>query len=235
MEVLWKIGDEERKGVKIDENFVEEKRYEITGTYVFVKVGTTSEVRVVERVIIEGKSQEIAPSLQISSLGNDALDDLFATVDVKFDASASKVRSGKISQFIFDFGEGKPPSEGEAVKMYRYTIPGKYTVKMTVVKTDGTQQSISRNLVIKEIPRKLELGSSVSQGIIGKPVEFMTTGTVGQIESSTWDFGDGSPSAQEPNPTHTFEKAGTFTVKLSANYADGTVRNAEMDFVVSAE
>ncbi len=234
-EVLWKIDTEERKGLKIDVNFVEEKRYEVAVTYVFVKPGTTNEVRVPEKIIIEGRTQEIVPSLQISSLGNDSLDGLFAEVDVKFDASASKVKTGKISQFIFDFGEGKPPSVGEAVKTYRYAIPGNYTIKLTVVKTDGGEQSISRTLVIKELPKKLEIWSSVSQGIVGKPVDFMITGTVGQVASSTWDFGDGSPAVQETNPTHVFEKSGNYTVKISASYADGTIRNAEVDFVVTDE
>lgn len=232
-EVLWKIGDTERKGFKIEQDFVEEKRYEIVSTYVFVRTGTTEEYKVSEKIILEGKSREIMPALQISSLGNDDLDNLFATVDVKFDASASKVRSGKISQFIYDFGEGKPPSEGEAVKIYRYAIPGEYTVKVTAVKNDGTKESISRNLIIKEIPRKLALSTSVSQGITGKTVEFMTSGTVGQIESYSWDFGDGTAPSQEPNPTHVFDKAGNYTVKLSATYADGTIRNAELDFVVA--
>lgn len=230
--VLWKIADDEVSGNKIDYDFVEEIRYEVLVTYVFVNKITKVETQVSEKIVIEGKSKEIVPSLLISSLGNDSLDNLFATVDVKFDASASKVRSGKISQFIYDFGEGKPASEGEGVKIYRYTIPGEYTVKLTVVKTTGEKESVSRNIIIKEIPRKLELSSSVSKGIVGKTVEFNTVGTVGQIESYSWDFGDGTPPLQEPNAVHIFEKAGTYTVKLSANYADGTIRNAEMDFEV---
>jgi PKD repeat protein len=119
--------------------------------------------------------------------------------------------------------------------MYRYAIPGEYTVKLTVVKTTGEKESTSRNIIIKEIPRKLELSSSVSKGVTGKTVEFNTVGTVGQIESYSWDFGDGTPPLQEPNATHIYEKAGTYTVKLSANYADGTIRNAEMEFEVEAE
>jgi PKD repeat protein len=63
----------------------------------------------------------------------------------------------------------------------------------------------------------------------------MITGTVGQVASSTWDFGDGSPAVQETNPTHVFEKSGNYTVKISAIYADGTIRNAEIDFVVTDE
>lgn len=109
--VLWKIADDQLSGNKIEYDFVEEIRYEILVTYVFVNKITKAETQVSEKIVIEGKSKEIVPSLLISSLGNDSLDNLFATVDVKFDASASKVRSGKISQFIYDFGEGKPPSE----------------------------------------------------------------------------------------------------------------------------
>ncbi len=232
-EILWKIGGEEKKGTKIDYNFVEEKQYEILVTYVFAKIGTGDETKVTEKITIEGKSREIVPSLQISSNGNDTLDDLYATVDVKFDASASKVRSGKISQFIYDFWEGKPSSEGEAVKMYRYSIPGEYTVKLTVVKTDGDKESISRQLVIKELTKKLEIESLVSEWIVGKIVEFRTKeGTIWQLESYSWDFWDGTPIDQSPTPNHIFEKSGTFNVKLSANYVDGTILNAEKEFVV---
>lgn len=63
-------------------------------------------------------------------------------------------------------------------------------------------------------------------------MDFDTIGTVGQIESYKWDFGDGSPVSTEPNPTHTYETAGNYTVKLSVIYADRTVRSAEKDVTV---
>jgi microbial collagenase len=61
--------------------------------------------------------------------------------------------------------------------------------------------------------------------------EFTTEGTTGQVQSYSWDFGDGS-SSTEPNPNHAFEKAGKYTVKLSATYVDGTIARAEMSFEV---
>jgi glucose/arabinose dehydrogenase/type 1 glutamine amidotransferase len=36
-----------------------------------------------------------------------------------------------------------------------------------------------------------------------------------------WDFGDGSPTSAEPNPTHTYEEDGTYEVTLTVTYADG--------------
>jgi PKD repeat protein len=188
-EVLWKVDGKERKGTRIEADFVEEKQYEVYVSYVFVKVGTTEETKATEKIIIEGKSREIVPILEVASDGNNALDNLYATVDVKFDASGTMVRSGKIAKFVFDFGEGKPLSEGEAVKIYRYTIPGEYTVKLTVVKTDGAKESISRKLVVKELAKKLEIESGISQGTSGKEAEFrVKEGTIGQIESYSWDF-----------------------------------------------
>ncbi|MFB0964783.1 MAG: PKD domain-containing protein [Patescibacteria group bacterium] len=52
------------------------------------------------------------------------------------------------------------------------------------------------------------------------------------METYSWDFGDGTVPSSEPNPTHVFEKSGTFTVKLEAKYADQTVKSSEKDIVV---
>jgi PKD repeat protein len=231
-EVTWKIGNDDRKGLKISYDFVEEKRHDVTVNYIFAKTGTTDEISVVEKIIIDGKSREITPKLIMTAEGGAESDSLFAPLNISFDASASKVRSGRIAQFFYDFGEGRGTAEGGAVSEYRYTIPGVYTVKLTVQKDDGSKDAITRQIVIKEMPKKLSVSSSVSSGIVGKTVEFTTEGTIGQVQSYSWDFGDGSSSVTEPNPNHTFEKTGKYTVKLSATYADGTIGRAEMSFEV---
>ena len=48
--------------------------------------------------------------------------------------------------------------------------------------------------------------TSVYSGMIGKPIDFDTKGTTGQIESYEWDFGDGNTST-DAMPTHVYEKA----------------------------
>jgi PKD repeat protein len=231
-EVTWKIGNDDRKGLRISYDFVEEKRYDVTVNYVFAKTGTDEETTIVEKIILDGKAQEITPKLVMTAEGGAESDSLFAPLNISFDASASRVRSGRIAQFFYDFGEGRGTSEGGAVAEYRYTIAGVYTVKLTVQKDDGSKASITRQIVIKEIPKKLNIGSSVSSGLVGRSIEFTTDGTTGQVQSFIWDFDDGSSTSTEPNPTHSFEKAGKYTIKLSATYADGTIGRAEMEFEV---
>jgi PKD repeat protein len=50
------------------------------------------------------------------------------------------------------------------------------------------------------------------------------TNTSQNYTSLSWDFGDGSPTSSETNPTHTYAAAGSYTVALTATGADGTDR-----------
>lgn len=60
-------------------------------------------------------------------------------------------------------------------------------------------------------------------------VEFTNTST--EATSYIWDFGDGDASA-EANPTHTYDAAGTYTVKLTATSTGGVV-SAENNVTVT--
>ncbi len=232
--VKWDIDGSEKQGLVVTHEFVTEKRYEINIKYLFAKTGSDEEFSADEKIIIEGKKQEIAPSFKmIFPDGQSDVDSLYAPTKITFDGSASSVRSGKISKFIYDFGEGKEPSEGDAVKTYEYDIPGEYTITLTIVKDDGSRESAKRKIIIKEVPKNLTIHSSVSSGKVGLGVDFDSFGSVGQIEKYEWNFGDGSTTASEPNPTHVFTTAGTYTVKLSVTYIDGTVRTADMDMKVA--
>ena len=134
----------------------------MSAEYVFSKTGTQDETRVTERIVVDGKVQEISPKLVFTQEGGGDSDNLFVPLVLNFDASASRVRSGKIAQFIYDFGEGKAISEGPAITQYRYTIPGTYTIKLTVQKDDGTKASTSRSIVVKALPKKVDIKTSVS-------------------------------------------------------------------------
>lgn len=55
----------------------------------------------------------------------------------------------------------------------------------------------------------------------GKPVQFQDKSTSAPT-SWRWEFGDGTPSSTLQNPTHTYDTAGTFQVKLTVTNAAGT-------------
>ncbi|RSK46182.1 DUF7948 domain-containing protein [Hymenobacter perfusus] len=47
-----------------------------------------------------------------------------------------------------------------------------------------------------------------------------------------WEFGDGSPTSNEEKPVHMFENPGTYSVKLTARYANCTVETSFVPVIV---
>jgi PKD repeat protein len=50
-----------------------------------------------------------------------------------------------------------------------------------------------------------------------------------------WDFGDGSPTSSDANPTHVFQKEGEFTTTLSVTDSKGITGSEEYDILVEKE
>jgi PKD repeat protein len=225
--VEWDFGGKEKKaGALVDYEIISEGRLEVTAKYVFKHSGTDETGEVTEKIVFESRKKDLAAQMSIVQ------DSSYAPSTIRFDASASSTKNGTITKFIFDFGAGKPAAEGDAVQTYRYDAPGEYTVTLTVVKDDGTKDSVSRKIVIKDLPKSLTINTSVSSGFVGKGIDFDAFGSVGQIDSYSWDFGDSTALSSETTPTHAYGSSGTYTVKLQVRYADGTLRNAEKEITV---
>jgi PKD repeat protein len=67
------------------------------------------------------------------------------------------------------------------------------------------------------------------QGTAPLTVLFLDLST-GTTRSREWDFGDGTISA-DPFPLHTYERPGTYTVKLSVSNTGGTSTLVMQDFI----
>lgn len=229
----WIFGRDglKKSGTNVDYELINEGRFEVSVKYVFHSSIDDSRNELTEKIIFDGKKKDLAANIVISS--PDSKDENFyAPTTIKFDGSASKTKDGTISKFIYDFGLGRAPAEGDAIQTIRYDNPGEYAVSLTVVKDDGSKDTATRTIVIKDVPKTLKVNSSVSSGIVGASIDFDVSGSSGQIETYSWDFGDGTVPSLDPNPSHAFAKAGSYTVKLQAKYADATVRTAEKDLVI---
>lgn len=168
----------------------------------------------------------------LGAMLNFTQDSEYAPALVSADASASQVKDGKIAKFIFSFGEnGDSDVEGDARQNHRYAFPGEYTLRLTVVRDDGKRATTEKKIIVKTPQKLLLVNSSVASGFVGKGIDFDTHGSVGQIASYAWDFGDGSTSV-DPMPAHVYGAAGNYTVKLTATFDDGSVQSTSREVMV---
>ncbi|EKD29456.1 MAG: PKD protein, partial [uncultured bacterium (gcode 4)] len=226
--VEWDFNNDgtfEKTGEKVKYELIEEKRYTVTVRYTFTAPEQKESWTLEEKIFLEPKKKNISVSLKVNQ------DSEYAPATIHVDGSASQLKEGTITKFMYDFGEGRWPVEGDAIQDYRYNFPGEYTITFTVVKSDGTREQTSRKIVLKDVPKQIVINTSLSTATAGKPIDFDTIGTIWQIESYKWSFGDGTTST-EPNPSHTYETVGKYTVKLSVVYTDRTIRSTTKDVVV---
>ena len=147
-------------------------------------------------------------------------------------ASQSHSEYSEIIKFIYDFGEGRAPAQGDAIQTYQYMTPGEKTITVTIIDANGKQATAKQVLVLKDTPKNLNFTTSLSPGIKNSPVDFEATGTTGEIEDYLWNFGDNTPVSHGYQVSHTFAKSGKYTVTLTVRYVDGTEKSTHKEFVV---
>jgi len=127
-----------------------------------------------------------------------------------------------IESYSWNFGDGGVSSEENP--LYQFLNPGLFTVSLTVVDTDGDEDTIVKDEfinVIEDLEPIADFTSNTIQVIQNGFIDFTYTGSEGNgLESYSWNFGDGSTS-EERNPQHQFLEAGIFTVSLSVVDTDG--------------
>jgi gliding motility-associated-like protein len=117
----------------------------------------------------------------------------------------------------WDFGDGSGTFTGNTTT-HTYTTAGNYTVTLTSTSPTCTNTTTST----------ITIGSTFSPTFTASPttgckvplaVQF-TDQTTPLLTTYAWNFGDGSTSTQ-PNPSHTYTTAGSYTVTLSGTNTTG--------------
>lgn len=125
--------------------------------------------------------------------------------------------------YMWNFGDGTTSTQ--ANPSHTYTDPGVYLVRLTL--TDSTsKQSVSAELtitVLSETSMQVIISTTEVTGSSPLTVSFNSTilnGTAPYFYR--WSFGDGVNSTQA-NPTHTFDRPGTYKVTLTVTDSNSNV------------
>jgi PGF-pre-PGF domain-containing protein len=133
--------------------------------------------------------------------------------------------SQKAMSINWDFdNDGVTDETSDPVPVYVYTAPGQYTVNLTVSNENGSD-SETKEITVNEASNEDKIlpaaDFSATPASGNAPLSVNFTDHSQNADSWNWDFNDGYISPT-PNPTHTFSKAGKYTVNLTVTNENGT-------------
>ena len=116
-----------------------------------------------------------------------------------------------IQGWEWHFGDGTVSHLQNPV--HKYLAPGIYSVKLIVLNTNFCTDSITKDVLVRELPL---VSFEPDSSCFGAPVMFMDLSVPNgdNMVSWFWDFGDGGTSTDQ-NPVYTYASEGTFMVSLT--------------------
>jgi len=137
--------------------------------------------------------------------------------------------SGSPTSWSWTFGDGNISTQQNPV--FTYSIPGTYTVSLTVNNVIGSDAIIRPNLISAGLQAPVaSFISNRTSGLAPLAVQFNDT-TSGLPASWSWTFGDGGISADQ-NPSYSYTNAGTYTVSLTASNAMGSNTTTKTGYII---
>lgn len=138
------------------------------------------------------------------------------------DASTANATS-----FNWQFPGGSPSSSNEENPTVTYSVPGAYSVTLTVSNAAGSSTATQTDIIIVNAGPNANFSSSVA----GATANFDNTSS--NASTYSWDFGDGN-SSTDAEPSHTYAADGTYTVVLTATNACGTSTATQQVVVITS-
>ncbi len=155
----------------------------------------------------------LAPSDSIPDFSASPLSGV-APLSVTFD----NLSTGSYTSTLWTFGDGGTSTVISPTHLY--TIPGVYTVTLTIADITATASLTRNNYITVYQPVVADFGATPLSGTAPLTVTF-TNQSTGDYTDLMWNFGDGITSTLI-NPTHTYGLAGAYTVTLQASGLGGT-------------
>jgi PKD repeat protein len=144
----------------------------------------------------------------------------------------SDLSRGEVTSWNWDFGDGANSSERSPLHVY--TTPGRYTASLTVTGSTGSDSLTRFELItVEAAPPGAAFSATPTAGDVPLNVQFTDLSTL-DVTSVSWDFGDGTTSTAR-RPLHVYDRAGLFTVSLTARGPGGSDTLALADLIQVTE
>jgi PKD repeat protein len=143
---------------------------------------------------------------------------------VTFNASTSLAAPGhNITSYAWDFGDGT--TAGGPVTTHAYTAPGSYTVLLTTTDDVGRKGTSTQTISVGAAGLTADFNFSPSAPAVGQAVSFDATPSKASsgrtITRYDWNFDDGT-TGSGAQTSHTYNRTGTFNVRLTVTDDIGT-------------
>ena len=140
--------------------------------------------------------------------------------------STSTISTGStIAAYAWDFNNDNLTDDITPDPTHNFNASGTFPVRLIVNSSEGCADTIFKDVFIPDA--SLDFLNSLSQGCAPTPISFspVYANTLDPVISYSWNFGDVASGANNtsssPNPTHNYNNAGEYDVKLTAITTNG--------------
>jgi beta propeller repeat protein len=153
---------------------------------------------------------------------------------VPFSVAFTDTSTGSPTAWNWNFGDGTANSTAKN-PVHVYSKAGTYKVTLTVSNSAGSSTVAKSNYITATTSTTAKIPvvyfwASRTSGIVPITIGF-TDASTNTPTSWKWNFGDGTYSTAQ-NPRHTYSKAGTYSITLTASNAAGSATKTRYNYII---
>ena len=136
---------------------------------------------------------------------------------------------GTITDFNWDFGNGfNSTLENPSIE---FANDGTYDVVLTLTNADGCVTFDTKPITIHALP-SVDFSSELACENLDTQFTDLSSVTLDNLASWSWQFDDGTPNSDDQNPQHIFDSFGSYNVKLITTSTFGCLDSLEKTVTV---